>query len=152
MWSDWLVFCECGFNLSALWCPLSAPTVLLGFFYLGRGYLLTAAAPDLGCGVSLLCQLPLLCHSSHLLLSSHALSQRLPSWMQDISCTGHSKHRLPTTQEKTLLMDITRWPTQKSDWLYSLQLKMGKLYTISKNKTGRWLWLRSWTPYCQIQT
>ena len=30
-------------------------------------------------------------------------------------CTGHSKHPLPTTQEKTLHMDITRWPTQKSD-------------------------------------
>ena len=24
-------------------------------------------------------------------------------------CTGHSKHLLPTTQEKTLHMDITRW-------------------------------------------
>ena len=24
-------------------------------------------------------------------------------------CTGHSKHPLPTTQEKTLHMDITRW-------------------------------------------
>ena len=24
-------------------------------------------------------------------------------------CTGHSEHRLPTTQEKTLHMDITRW-------------------------------------------
>ena len=33
--------------------------------------------------------------------------------------TGHSKHPLPTTQEKTLHMDITRWWTQKSDWLYS---------------------------------
>ena len=30
-------------------------------------------------------------------------------------CTGHSKHPLPTTQEKTLNMDITRWPTPKSD-------------------------------------
>ena len=37
------------------------------------------------------------------------------------------------------------------DWLYSLQPKM-KLYTVSKNKTGSWLWLRSWTPYFQIQT
>jgi len=27
-----------------------------------------------------------------------------------------------------------------------------KLYIVSKNKTGNWLWLRSWTPYCQIQT
>ena len=30
-------------------------------------------------------------------------------------CTGHSKHPLPTTQEKTLYMDITRWSTPKSD-------------------------------------
>ena len=56
-----------------------------------------------------------------------------------------------TRQEKTLHMDITRWSTLKSDWLYSLQPKMEKLYTVSKNKTGSWLWLRSWTPYCQIQ-
>ena len=31
MWSDWLVVCDCGFSLSALWCPLSVPTVLLRF-------------------------------------------------------------------------------------------------------------------------
>ena len=30
-------------------------------------------------------------------------------------CTGHNKHPLPTTQEKTLHMDITRWSTPKSD-------------------------------------
>ena len=29
--------------------------------------------------------------------------------------TGQSKHPLPTTQEKTLHMDITRWSTPKSD-------------------------------------
>ena len=29
--------------------------------------------------------------------------------------TGHSKHPLPTTQEKTLHMDITKWSTPKSD-------------------------------------
>ena len=67
-------------------------------------------------------------------------------------CPGHSKHPLPTTQEKTLYMDITRWSILKSDWLYYLQPKMEKLYTVSKNNTGSWLWLRSWTPYCQIQT
>ena len=65
--------------------------------------------------------------------------------------TGHSKHPLPATQ-KTLHMDITRFSIPKSDWLYSLQPKMEKLYTVRKNKTGSWLWLRSWTPYCQIQT
>ena len=31
---------------------------------------------------------------------------------------GHSKHPLPTTQEKTLHMDITRWSIPKSDQLY----------------------------------
>ena len=66
--------------------------------------------------------------------------------------TGHSKHPLPTTQEKTLHMDITRWSTPKSDWLYPLQPKIEKLYTVSKNKMVSGLWLRSWTPYCEIQT
>ena len=68
--------------------------------------------------------------------------------------TGHSKHPLPTTQEKTVHMDINRWLTSKSDWLCSLQPKMEKLYTVSKNKTGSWLWLRcpvlavaSWHAY-----
>ena len=48
-------------------------------------------------------------------------------------------------------MDITRWSTLKSDWLYSLQPKMEKLHTVHKNKTGSWLWLRSWTPYCKFR-
>ena len=37
-------------------------------------------------------------------------------------------------------------------WLYSLQPKMEKFYTVNRNKTRSWLWLRSWIPYCQIQT
>ena len=49
--------------------------------------------------------------------------------------TGYSKHPLPTTQEKTLHTDITRWSILKSVWLYSLQPKMEKLYRVSKNKT-----------------
>ena len=49
--------------------------------------------------------------------------------------TGHSKHPLPTTQEKTLHTDITRWSILKLDRLYSLQPKMEKLYTVNKNKT-----------------
>ena len=52
-----------------------------------------------------------------------------------IEFTGHSKHPLPTTQEMTLHMDITRWSTPKSDLLYSLQPKTEKLYTVNKNKT-----------------
>ena len=67
--------------------------------------------------------------------------------------TGHSKHPVPTTQENTLHMDITRWSILKSDRLYPLQPRMEKLYiVISKNKTRSWLWLTSWTPYCQMQT
>ena len=50
--------------------------------------------------------------------------------------TGHSKHPFPTTQEKTLHINITRWSILKSDWLYSLWSKVEKLYTVSKNKAG----------------
>ena len=50
--------------------------------------------------------------------------------------SGHSKHPLPTTQEKTLHMDITRWSIPKSDCLYSLQPNVEKPYRVSKNKTG----------------
>ena len=67
-------------------------------------------------------------------------------------CTDHSKHPLPSTQKMTLYLDITRWSILKSDWLYCLQLKMEKLYTVSRNMSRSWLWLRSWTPYCKIQT
>ena len=31
VWSDWLVFCDYGFSVSALWCPLATLTILLGF-------------------------------------------------------------------------------------------------------------------------
>ena len=31
--------------------------------------------------------------------------------------TGHSKHSLPTTQDKTLHIDITRWSIPKSDYI-----------------------------------
>ena len=53
--------------------------------------------------------------------------------------------------KRRLHKDITRWSMLKSDWLYSLQPKMENLYTVSKNKTRSWLWLRSLTHYCQIQ-
>ena len=46
--------------------------------------------------------------------------------------------------------------TSPDDWQwrqmdYILQPKMEKLCTVSKNKTGTWLGLGSWTPYLQIQ-
>ena len=45
-----------------------------------------------------------------------------------------AKHPLPTTQETTLHIDITRWSISKSDCLYSLQPKMETLYTGSKKQ------------------
>ena len=51
-------------------------------------------------------------------------------------CTSHSKHSLPTAQEMTPHMDITRWSIPKSDWLYSLQPKVEKLYNVSKTRPG----------------
>ena len=48
--------------------------------------------------------------------------------------TSHSKHPLPTTQETTLHMDITRWSMMKTNWLYSLQLNMEKLCTVNKKQ------------------
>ena len=131
LWSDWLVFCDYGFSVPALWCPLATPTVLFGFLLLGRGvslhacsskaqplllilddgYLLTANPPDLEHGVV-------------------PLSPPAP-------CSSRSL-------EMGLLLSAAA-PA-------SLQPKMEMLYTVSKTKTGSWLWLRSWTPYCQIQT
>ena len=64
--------------------------------------------------------------------------------------TGHMKHPLPTTQEMTLHVDITRWSVLKSDWSCSLQPKM-EFYIVSKNKTWSWPWLRSWVTYWKIQ-
>ena len=59
LWSDWLIFCDYGVSVSALWCPLATPTVLLGFLLpwtWGISLQLlqqsTATAPYLGRGVS----------------------------------------------------------------------------------------------------
>ena len=35
---------------------------------------------------------------------------------------------------------------------YILCSQRWRCYTVNKNKTRSWLWLRSWTPYYQIQT
>ena len=60
VWLDWLVSFEYGFSVSALWCCLATPTVLLGFLlpwvWCISSRLLhqsAAAAPYLGRGVSL---------------------------------------------------------------------------------------------------
>ena len=62
-----------------------------------------------------------------------------------------SQRLLEFYQENALVVANTLFQ-QHIDWLYSLQPKREKLYTVNKNKTRSWLWLRSWTPYYQIQT
>ena len=56
VWLDWLVFCECGFSVFALWCPLipSCNTYCLTWvsLTLDVGYLFTAA-PSKRSGCSL---------------------------------------------------------------------------------------------------
>ena len=72
MWSDWLVFCDYGFSVSAVWCPLTTLAVLFGFLLpwtwgissrllqkvqpllltLDTGCLLTAALPVLEGGIA----------------------------------------------------------------------------------------------------
>ena len=65
MWSDQIVVCDCGFSLSALWCPFSAPTILLGcllpWTWGISSWLLqqsAVATPYLGCGVTPLSRCP----------------------------------------------------------------------------------------------
>ena len=127
--------------------------------------------------------------------------QRLTEFCKE-KHTGHSKHPLPTIQEKTLHMDISpdgqyqnkliiyfaakggealyshqkrnalviantlfqqytrrlhthghhHMVNTKIRWLYTLQPKVEKLYKVIKSKMGSSLWLKSWIPYCQIQT
>ena len=59
VWLDWLVFCDYGFSVFALWCPLAIPTVLLGFLLSWAWGISSrllqqsaAIAPYLGRGVS----------------------------------------------------------------------------------------------------
>ena len=48
--------------------------------------------------------------------------------------TGQSKHPIPKTQEMTLHMDVTRWSTLKSYWLYSFQPKIEKSIQSAKTR------------------
>ena len=59
VWLDWPVFCDYGFNVSALWCSLATPTILLWFLLPWTWDISprllqhsAAASPYLGQGVS----------------------------------------------------------------------------------------------------
>ena len=66
-------------------------------------------------------------------------------------CTGHRKQPLPTKQEKTLHMDVTRWSTQVRLIIF-FAAKDGKALYSQQKQDWELTWLRSRTPYCQIQT
>ena len=61
------------------------------------------------------------------------------NWILPKECTGHSKYPFATTRQMTLHIGITKQSIVKSNWLHSLQPKMEKLCTVSKNKTWTWL-------------
>ena len=50
-------------------------------------------------------------------------------------CTGHSKHPLPTIQEITLHMDITKWSISKSDYVLCSQRWRSSIQSAKTNIT-----------------
>ena len=50
--------------------------------------------------------------------------------------TGHSKQPLPTTQEKTLHMDIARWSTPKWDWYILCSQRWRSSIQSTKTRPG----------------
>ena len=89
LWSDWLVICDCGFSLSDLRCPLSGPTVSLGFLLPWTWDIFSrllqqsaAAARCLGRGVASLGCAP-------------ALLQPLLSWENALDSIKRSKDMMP---------------------------------------------------------
>ena len=60
----------------------------------------------------------------------------------------------------TLFQQLTRrlyaWTSPNGQYQnhidYILCSQKWRIYTVSKKRTRSWLWLRSWTPYCKIQT
>ena len=54
-------------------------------------------------------------------------------------------------QDKRRLYTWTSPEGQHQNQIDYICSQREKLYTVNKNKSRSWLWLRSWTPYCQIQ-
>ena len=84
------------------------------------------------------------------LREQNATGQRLTEFCQENALV--IANTLFNHTRDDLHMDITIWPISKSNWLHSLYLKMEKLYTVSKNKTWSWLWLRSPASHSKIHS
>ena len=52
--------------------------------------------------------------------------------------TGHNKHPLPTTQEKTLRMDITRWSMTKIRLIIFFAAKDGEALHSQQKQDREW--------------
>ena len=100
VWLDWLVFCEYGFSVFALWCPLATPTVLLGFLLPWAWSI-----------------------SSRLLQQSAAIAAYLGRWV-----SPHRHPFWPSTWDSSSRPSSTApWTWGCSSWLPPLSLGMGSL-------------------------
>ena len=168
LWSVWLVFHDCGFHsvcslmdkdkrlMEAFWWERLTKGET-GSCSDGRHHAQWILNP-IFCRWAGLCFLPVVWPETKLRWRKwrkwwppskgpvQILQHSLPPTLQQATVDARLHRRLLDT----LHMDITRWSISKSDWLYSLQPKMEKLYAVSKNRTGKSLWLRSWTSYCQV--
>ena len=104
--TDWLAVYDCGFSLSALWCPLSVPTILLGFLLPWTWDISSrllqqsaAAAPYLGSRVAPLSCLPWfghgvvpLCHTSVLPLQPPCICTTITAEASNNSTTNCSSY------------------------------------------------------------
>ena len=67
--------------------------------------------------------------------------------------TCHSKHPLPATQEKTLHMASPDGQHRnQTDFILCSQRWRSSIQSAKIRPGADYLWLRSWTRYCQIQT
>ena len=146
------IFCDYGFSVSALWCPLTTPTSYLGFSYLGcrvslhgcsskaqlllltldEGYLLMASPPDLKGGVAPLCpsaptQSPLLGCRVAPLAASPDLGRTVAH--QD---STHRHHQMVNTEIRLIIFFVAKngealYSQQKQDWELTVAQIMNSL-------------------------
>ena len=120
VWLDWLVFCEYGFSVFALWCPLATPTVLLGFLLcwawgisswllqqsatigltLDEGYLLTATLPDLQRGIA---PLGPPAPTQPWLLGRGVGPPDHHPWPRSCGCSIHGHHQMVNTEIRLII-------------------------------------------------
>ena len=63
---------------------------------------------------------------------------------------GHSKHPFPTTQDNST-HGYHQMVNTKIRVIIFFGADYGEALYGQQNKTGSWLWLRLWAPYCKIQ-